>query len=248
MRNPYKRKLAAQSIPPMNVTEEALRAYITTFHETLNATAHQFLPEEDRPSLLHTSLLPARIIGYVSTQFGAGVEYIPATSTTIETVRGFARVEDLFVRAPAAARATGPCIKFEEGSGEYMNSGGIFRLTLQGAFPFRLAGPRSAARFGEVAFAIGHWHRKVEYAEIFGSRALDFWTNEQAVARAKDEVLAALAQTKRAEALQLSLPEYITKFKERTVLLLGDYDEPGLGRLSGIATALSEKGYDPNPD
>jgi hypothetical protein len=87
--------------------------------------------------------------------------------------------------------------------------------------------------------------RHVEYAEIFGNRTAAFWSGEQAIARAKDEVLAAMAQAKRAAARQLPLPEYIAKFKERTVLVLGDYDERGLERLHRIAGLLSERGYDP---
>jgi len=229
----------------VNLTEDGLRDYIGLFHETLDATANQFLSQEHRGSLLHASLLPARIIGYVSTQFGAGIEYTSADHTEIHIVRGSSRVEDLFVQAPPHARAIGPMFQIQEGTGEFLNSGGAFRLTLEGSFPFRLSGPKTAFRLGDVAFKIGPWKRDVEYAEIFGNRSIEFWSKEQAIARAKDEVLAALAQTKRAEARHLSMPEYITKFKEKTVLLLGDYDEPGLKRLESMAAALSLRGYDP---
>ena len=229
----------------MNVTEDALRAYIDLFHSTLEETAQQFLAEDTRAQLLHASLLPARIVGYVSTQFGAGIEYCPADRTEIDIVRGSARVEDLFVQAPQRARDLGPMFRVQEGSGEFLNAGGVFRLTLEGGFPFRLAGANSAFRFGEVAFRIGGWQRHVEYAEIFGNRTAAFWSTEQAIARAKDEVLAAMAQAKRAATRELPLPEYITKFQERTVLLLGDYDEQGLRRLRRIADLLAERGYDP---
>lgn len=208
-------------------------------------TANRFLAVENQDQLLHTARLPARIIGYVSTQFGVGIEYCPASRTTIEIVRGSARVEDLFVQSPPRLRKSGPMINVQEGSGEFLNAGGVFRLTLEGGFPFRLLGSNSTFRVGEVAFKIGTWTRYVEYAEMFGNRTASFWTAEQAVARAKDEVLAALAQTKRASERQLPLLDYIAKFKERTVLILGDYDEPGLERLSRIATLIADCGYDP---
>lgn len=229
----------------VNVTEDALRAYIDLFHSTLEETAQQFLAQDTRAQLLHASLLPARIVGYVSTQFGAGIEYCPTDRTEIDIVRGSARVEDLFVQAPQRARDLEPIFRVPEGSGEFLNAGGVFRLTMERGFPFRLAGANSAFRFGEVAFRIGGWQRHVEYAEIFGNRTAAFWSTEQAIARAKDEVLAAMAQAKRAATRELPLPEYITKFKERTVLLLGDYDEQGLRRLRRIADLLAERGYDP---
>lgn len=229
----------------MNVTEDELRQYISLFHETLEATAEQFLPAEHRGSLLHASVLPAQIVGYVSTQFGAGIEYKPAEHTEIRIVRGSARVEDLFVQAPPQARALGPVVLVQEGSSGFHAAVGVFKLTLDGSFPFRLSGPSSAIRFGEVAFKFGVWHREVAYAEIFGNRTQEFWCQAQAVSRAKDEVLAALAQLKRAEERHISLPEYIAKFKEKTVLLLGDYDDLGTKRLRKIAAVLSDRAYDP---
>lgn len=229
----------------MNVTENELRQYIVVFHDTLKATAEQFLPLEHRGSLLHASLLPAQIVGYVSTQFGAGIEYKPADHTEIKIVRGSARVEDLFVQAPAKARAMGPMFLVQEGSVGFHDAGGAFKLTLDGGFPFRLSGPNAAFRFGEVAFKFGHWQRNVTYAEIFGNRTQEFWSQAQAIARAKDEVLAALAHLKRAEDRQIGLSEYIAKFKAKTVLLLGDYDAPGTERLRKFASILIDHGYDP---
>jgi hypothetical protein len=167
----------------VNVTEDALRDYIELFHETLDATAKQFLPEEHRRSLLHASLLPARIVGYISTQFGAGIEYTPSAHTEICIVRGSSRVEDLLVQAPPQARVLGPMLNVREGPGAFHDPGGVFRLTLEGGFPFRLLGPNAVIRFGEVVFKIGPWHRDVEYAEIFGNRTREFWSKEQAITR-----------------------------------------------------------------
>ena len=94
----------------MNIRENDFKAYIELFHLTLEETSKNFLPNEFRPMLLHLSLLPARIIGYVSTQFGVAIEYRRATATIIEIRRGSARVEDLFVQAPLRIRDLGPLV------------------------------------------------------------------------------------------------------------------------------------------
>ena len=229
----------------MNVTEDTLHTYIELFHSTLEATASRFMSLDDKSRLLHIALLPAKIIGYVSTQFGAGIEYQSAKDTEIEIVRGSARVEDLFVQATIAARSIGPMFRVADGTGEYLGSGGVFKLGIQGAFPFRLHGEKSSFRIGDVAFSIGQWHREVVYAEIFGNRQQSFWSAEQAVSRAKDEVLAAVAEARRAEAHNLTVTEYIADLKKRTVLVLGDYDEQGTKRLRDIAAILATRGYDP---
>lgn len=189
----------------MNVTEDDLRKYIEVFHDTLDATAKQYLPERYRDSLLHLSLLPAQIIGYVSTQFGAGIEYKPAECTEIKTVRGSARVEYLFTQAPARVSASHPMFIVPEGHGaSFRDAGGVFNFTLESGFPFWLKGPNTGIRIGNAIFEFGATHRKVTYAEIFGNRTQDFWSQTQAVARAKDEVLAALGQLNRADARHLS--------------------------------------------
>ncbi len=229
----------------MNVTEDAFRTYLNLFHQTVETTAQQFLPPEHKTSLLHLSLLPARIIGYVSTQFGVAIEYIPSSQTEVQIVRGSARIEDIFVQAPPFASHLNPMFNVQEGPPGIIYSGGLFRLTVDGTFPFRLAGINASFRFGEVAFKIGGWHRDVEYAEVYGNRTTEFWSPEQAIARAKDEVLAALVQTKRAQEKNLSLVDYIQQFKERTVLLLGDYDNAGLERLRKIREIIVAHGYEP---
>lgn len=231
--------------PHMHATEQLLRNYIFAFHQTLEQTATQFLQTDLHAELLHLSLLPARIIGYVSTQFGTAIEYLPAEATTVEIVRGSARVEELFLRAPASVRSTGPAFGIAEGPGTYLSSGGFSHLTLEGVFPFRLLGPRANLRLDQMACRAGPWSREVHYAELFGTRDATFWSEAQAVERAKDEVLAALAQRGRSESRELTLAEYLALFRERVVLVLGSYDEPGLLRLRAIAAVLAKHGYDP---
>lgn len=223
----------------MNVTEESLRSYIEAFHRSLEASALEFLPPEHRYELFHASLLPARITGYVSTQFGVAIEYERAPETSIQIVRGSMRIEDLFVQSPPRTHAIGPLF----------NIGGrntrFAKLTLSGGFPFRLASKNASVSFEDVAFEIGQWKRVVQFAEVFGDRTAANWNIGKAESRAKDEVLAAMLQLTRANERRISISDYIKEFKSKTVLVLGDYDPEGINRLQGIAESLVALGYDP---
>jgi hypothetical protein len=223
----------------MNVTEEDFRAYIDLFHKTLDATASEFLPEELRQTLLHISVTPALIIGYVSTQFGVAIEYVPASATQIEICRGSARVEDLIVQAPPYIQHTKPIFSIAAADT------GFYGCTFSGGFPFRLKQLGASLFLENVTFDAGSWKRTVSYAEVFGNRSRDFWRTDLAVSRAKDEVLAALVESQRAEKKNISIAEYISSFKNKTVLVLGDYDDSGLTRLDQISQVLVSLGYEP---
>jgi hypothetical protein len=132
-----------------NLTEQGLREYVETFHATLSETASSCLPESDRSRILHISLLPATITGYVSTQFGVAVEYELATTTSINVVRGSARVEDLLVQAPHVLQNTGPLIAIP-GSNIVIHG-----LHLKGAFPFRLTSENAAVTLRDMLFSAG---------------------------------------------------------------------------------------------
>jgi len=223
----------------MNVTDEQLRNYIDVFYSTLETTAKEFIPSDIRNKLFHLSLLPAKITGYVSTQFGVGIEYQPAEKTTVDVLLGSARVEDLFIGAPARLKNLQPVLCIDGAKT------GIYRLGLSGSFPFRLNNQNANVFIGEVRFEIGSWRRDVHYAEIFGDRSADNWSSEKAVTRAKNEVITALVELRRAEAKGISINEYIEKFKSKTVLLLGDYHQDGLRRLGSIQETLVHLGYEP---
>lgn len=229
----------------MNLTETILHEYIELFHRTLAETSNQFLAPSQQDLLTHTALLPAKIVGYVSTQFGAAIEYFPSNRTDIQILRGSARIEDLLFAAPPSVRKLMPMFLVQEGDPGFYNTGGIFGGTFQGAFPFRLAGVHAGFRVGDAKFEAPGWNREVQFAEVFGNRSAEFWSRENAVSRAKDEVLAALSQTKRAYERKMNLTDYIAKFKERSVLLLGDYDEAGTQRLRRISAEIMALGYDP---
>jgi hypothetical protein len=199
-----------------NVTEDILRNYIQTFHDTIESTSLQFLTEEQAKSLKHLSLLPAKIVGYVSTHFGAGIEYVPNIASEINIKRGSQRIEYLFVQSPPYTQNLTPMFNFQNGTPNTLNCSGISSLTLEGTFPIKISSEDASICFSDVRFKIGNWQRDVVYAEICGNRTADFWSSSNAISRAKDEVLKVLVQAKRAQALNLNLSEYLPQ-KIRTI-------------------------------
>jgi hypothetical protein len=225
----------------MHITEAGIRAFIEKFHQTLDDISGRFFDPIRAKEILHNSLLPAKVTCYVSTQFGVAFEYIKASTTSIETVRGSARVEDLIVQAPNQLRNVGPMLNIGGSNIE------IEGLTLADGFPFRLSNEMANVTLRDIRFtceALG-WKRELEYAEIYGDRQLARWTVAQAENRAKDEVLAALFLAQQADTKSLSIHEYISLFREKTVLVLGSYDDAGERRLTAISNSLQDLGYEP---
>lgn len=224
----------------MNVTIDQLRSYIEAFHAALEQTAREFLPPEHQSNLFHASLLPARITGYVSTQFGVAIEYTPAASTTVDIVRGSRRIEDMICAAPRWLSNTATIIGIRAANITLIGGGCV------GSFPFRLLSQDASVTLQDMTFEAGPWRRTFHYAQVFANRDSDYWSTARAEVRAKDEVLAALVDVGRAASRKLTVDEYIAIFKAKTVLVLGDYDDTaGQERLSSIASALSKLGYDP---
>jgi hypothetical protein len=220
-----------------NVTEAKMEAYLATFHEEYVATVERYIPEEARSRLSRYSLLPTvHVEGFVSTQLGAGYEY-RAGEAGISITRGSSRVEDLFVDAPPSLRNVGPM--FSIGGPNI----GISSLTLEGGFPFRFVGEPADVQFYNVRFKAGAWKRDVQFAHLFSTRQDDFWSEVQAVRRAKDEVLPALLDLQQSAARHVDLGTYLRTFKKRTVLVLGDFKE-GRDRLEAIRQALDARGYE----
>ncbi|HEY4712187.1 MAG TPA: hypothetical protein VIH69_05885 [Dehalococcoidia bacterium] len=222
-----------------NIRDEGLRDYLKSFHETLQSTADQYLLPEYHKRLLHLSFLPATIKGYVSTQFGIAIEYLPSDSTSIEIVTGSQRIEDLLFQAPKKIRDIGPLFNVVGAMCSFTN------LQLEGAFPIRLTKETASISLFDMSFQAGQWKRTVHYAQLFGYRKADDWSAAQAVARAKDEVLAALVEVQRAGHSDISLDQYIASHKARTVLVLGDYGVEGLVRLDAIVNELKSLKYEP---
>ena len=223
----------------MNVTGEGLKEYIEVFYETLHESSQNFLPTEHHKNLRHLSLLPARIVGYVSTQYGVAIEYIPGDETFIKIVKGSSRVEDLLVQAPKILRSIGPLFRI------LAPNIGVFGVILADGFPFRLFASEASLSIGNVTFKYKDWKRDVFYAELYSNRLRVNWNKEKAISRAKDEVLAALVEIKQAKSKNISISEYIAKFKEKTVLMLGDYDAEGEKRLKILSDTIKNFGYEP---
>lgn len=222
-----------------NVKESDLKSYIETFNASLKATAKKCISEEHHKKLVHLSLLPAKITGYVSTQFGIAIEYNPANRSSIQIVRGSSRIEDLFLNTPNFLKKSKSTVLSIKGNVNMIG------CSVSGMHPFRLYNEDSSVSFENAYFSANEWEKKVHYAEVFGNRLRENWTPEKAIIRAKDEALAALVEIQKAERKKITIPEYVHTFKEKTVLVLGDYDIEGEKRLLKICNVLKEQGYEP---
>ncbi len=223
----------------MNLTGDILRKYIELFHQTYIDTAEKYLPKEILSSLLRYSLIKGRTIGYVSTQFGAGYEYVDADEQNIEVRVSSAQIEDFFTGAPNRVRKLKPAFLI---GGKNTTIG---MLTLAGAFPFRLASINASIRLIDIQFKALDWTRIVKFAELYGNRTVDFWSENNAISRAKDEILVALVDLNEAAKRSISLVEYLSRFKQKHVLILGDFSATGRQRLHSIKQILVDLGYVP---
>lgn len=221
------------------VTDDAIKKYLGAYLAALESTATEFLEPDVKQRLLHLSLLPAKITCYISTLFGVAFEYEPSDATSFEVKRGSGRVEDLLFSVPKKLRAIGPMLSI---SGRDC---GVSKLTLSGGFPFRLTTPDSSLSIGEVRFELGGYRKDIFYAEVFGNRSAAAWTEAVAIGRAKDMVLLAMVGVSLARNRGISLGEWIDDRKEKTVLLLGNYNCDGSTRLDSIAECLRNSGYEP---
>ena len=219
------------------VTEAQMRRYLETFHADFQELQAQHISETHRPFLRRAELLPGLVTGYVSTQFGAGFEYFEAPEFRIETHRSSRRGEELFSGAPLSISKLPPL--FRIGGANI----GFEALTLAGTFPFRLTSAAASVTFRDVGFDVGPWKRIVRYAEIFGERSATFWSELNAKQRVRAEIFVALSQIAAAADQGIAVGRYLAEFKERTVLLLGSFDQPGRSRLATIRASLARHGY-----
>jgi hypothetical protein len=88
----------------VNVSNKMLYEYIQVFNETFLVTGRQFLPENILTSLLRYLLIQGGIVGYISTQFGAGIEYSGEKPSGITMINSSSRIEDFFFQAPTRVR------------------------------------------------------------------------------------------------------------------------------------------------
>lgn len=223
----------------MNITEQEFKRYLEVFHTTLEQSAKEFLPQDRRKEIVYLANLPAKIIGYVSTQFGVGFEYIPNESIEIEIIKGSARVEDLLLNAPRRIREKTPIFKID---GHLRLLGGA---NINDSFPFRLTGENSTILVVNLKFTYDRYCRLVKFAELYSDRNIANWTVDKGIARAKDIILSALVDINQAAIKKIPIDEYIANYKQNTILLLGDYDTEGSKRLQDIKDSLIMLGYEP---
>lgn len=226
----------------MNVTEDLMRKYLVVFHETYKETVKRFLTEENASRLSRYPFLrdDTSVVGYVSTNFGAGFEYLASGSAGITMCRSSARIEDMFTRAPTSLRKS-PHAIFRIGA----SNATIMSSTMEGTFPFRFTSEIASVRFIDVRFRARRWERTVAFAELYGNRTAEFWSEVNAVSRAKDEVLVAMLDLCTAKRQNMSIGEYLKTSEEKMLLLLGDYKDHGRKRLDLIKRELARLGYAP---
>jgi hypothetical protein len=151
--------------------------------------------------------------------------------------RGSKRIEELFVCGPAWLSRRPTFIAIGGSS-----SGGVENSQFGDAFPFRFTDESGDIYFYKVRFEAAGWHRNVLYAQLFANRTEDFWSEAQAVRRAKDEVLRAQLDVQQSAKRHVDIGTYLSKFKERSVLVLGDFKH-GRHRLEAIREGLDRRGY-----
>lgn len=217
------------------VTNDGLREYLEAFHRIYRNAVEDRVPSDLRESLARVPRLSDGITGYISTQFGAGFEYVRDGGLTIRT--GSRRIEELFFDAPARVRKS--TAMFIVGAGC-----GISGATLEGGFPVRLNGEQASVKLADIRAKVGPWVREVEWAEMYGDRSATFWSVEMAAERAMGEILQAVVDAREMERRHLDLGAFLSRFRQRRILLLGDF-RAGRDRLSAIAKVLEKLGYLP---
>lgn len=226
----------------MNATEDTLREYVEVLHDVVKGHGAAALEPNQAAQLLHNSLLPAKITVYVSTQFGIAIEYVPAITTRIETIRGSARIEDLILTGPKKLKSLPPMFAIQ---GHDVEIGGGGKI--EDGFPFRLLQKSSSLVINDLSFEVKalSWRRHIHFLEVYGDRSEERWSNAAAAIRGKDEVLAAVYLAKQAFRQGQSLADYVKNFRKKLVLVLGAYSQTGRERLGNIAAAVRASGYEP---
>jgi hypothetical protein len=209
------------------------------FHGTYLDTIETLIPDDYQPQLLRRGLLPTDVVGYVSTQFGAGYEYKPGETFSISVRKGSRRVEELLLEVPSRFRNSREMIRLE-------GHNTLGALTLSGSFPFRLENGADAVKIIDLGVELGNWTRVIHYAELTSVRSAEYWSDSNAIARAKDELLLGVIDVQRMrDTGATSILAYISAYKPKQVLVLGDFSPEGRRRLNDIKAHLTALGYSP---
>jgi hypothetical protein len=228
----------ARLVGVANIGAGDFRTYLEVFHETYLHGVERHIDPDMRGFLDRYPRLPCRIKGYVSTSFGVAFEYVGGNEQ-VAVERSSRRCEFMLLDPPAPVRKLQPLIVVG-----YPGCG-IARLSLEGSLPFLLTSTQASLKLEDVGFKAFGWSRAVGYAEVFGDRSDPLWTPEQAVRRANDEILAALADINDMKREHLEISRFLDREKRQTVLIAGDFGEKGMRRLNAIRKGVRECGYLP---
>jgi hypothetical protein len=257
----------------VHVLDTDFRDYLVTFHETLLADASKYLLPEDRKNIRYLSFMPCTITGYVSTLYGTAIEYTPAEQEgelgdrilgdqpfrfSVDVKSGNARVEEISIQWPNQVERFGPVLDVDGGRQDVIYDHCDFegRITVTEAVgvdfshcsltgPFYMRGLSTISTLYQSVFKHSAWRRAFYYAEFFGNNRADFWTLAKAESRAKTTILSALAFAQAAKRENVTIQKALSLWKDKNVLLLGDFGVEGRQRLTGIAAELRKFGYEP---
>lgn len=110
---------------------------------------------------------------------------------------------------------------------------------IEGGLPLRIA-DESRVTLRDVTIDYKDNINKVFYAEFDANRMIEHWSEASAIRRAAGIILQ--AHTERSKAIRDHIPlhEYISNYKQRTILLLGNYNSEGRERLDRIKEAIGK--------
>jgi hypothetical protein len=224
----------------MNVTADQFKAYLESFHSMYRSKIIEVIPEESRSALLRWHALQnATIAGYVSTMHGAGYQYVPADTAKIDVAYGSARVEThLFGCSPKDLDNNGNVVVLLSGRDFKMVS-----CSADGRLPVKLDGNDASATLVDVTWVFRGRSGRLAYAKMQVDRSVEAFSTEKAVERAMDEVLRAAIDVMATRQLRTSLGDFLRRFKNGHVLLLGDFSDEGRVRLQEIKNTLGKLGY-----
>jgi len=210
------------------VSDSDMATYLAAFAATFAETADRFIPQDKISSLQRYPHLSEPMVGYVSTQFGAGFEYMESAEAAVVVRRGRARIEHLLLGAPPRIQRLPPAFEVS-----YPNVA-IVGPRFEDCVPVRLCTTDTHVRLIRVSVDALGWSRAIRFAELFGDNSPELWSEAKAVERAKDEIFSALIDIQQAASYSLSLKEYLRTLKDKLVLVLGDYSADGEVRLREI--------------
>jgi len=160
------------------LTKRGLRRFLDTFHRTYVETMETFIPTEEHHHLPRHQYLSWGVIGYLSTTFGAGYEYVPSPAGTVIRVSDWP-IADLFCDAPPQVRSLPAMLHIEQPGIRIVGIG------LEGAFPLRVTNAEASVTLEGMRLTALGWDKSVFHAELYGDNSSSLWSESNAVAKAK---------------------------------------------------------------